>query len=198
MIFDALKNDQEVEDSCFDKIYPPEISKLAKYHWTPVEVAKMAAEYLVESSGDKVLDIGSGVGKFCLVGAACTKGMFYGVEQRESLVAISNQVAQKHQIQNVKFVHANIKQISLADYDSFYFYNSFHENIETTNPIDNLIPASKELYYSYTDYLRREFDKLPVGTRIASYWGGWEEIPDSFDLEFTACDGFLNFLKKIV
>ncbi len=197
MIFKALKSNQEVDDSSFNDLYPPKIRELAKYHWTPVEVAKMAAEYLVEAPNQKVLDIGAGAGKFCLVGAACTKGIFYGVEQRESLVKVSNKLAQKHNIQNVEFIHANINQISFSDYDAFYFYNSFYENVDTSYPIDHLIPGSKELYYSYTEYLRNQLEKMPIGTRIVSYWSGWEEIPDSFDLEYTACDGFLNFLRKV-
>jgi len=198
MIFKALKANEEVDDRSFNALYPPNIRRLAQHHWTPVEVAKMAAEYLVESPRQKVLDIGAGAGKFCLVGATCTSGMFYGVEQRESLVDISNKLAKKHNIQNVEFIHANIKQISFSDYDSFYFYNSFYENIDTSCPIDDSVPQHTELYHSYTEYLRNELGKLPVGTRIVSYWSGWEEIPDSFDLEYTACDGFLNFLRKVV
>lgn len=197
MIFKALRSDIDVDDSTFDNLYPSKIKMLAQQHWTPVHVAKMAANYLVQHPKDKILDIGAGAGKFCLVGAACTEGIFYGVEQRESLVDISNGIAQKHQIENVEFIHANIDQISFSDYDAFYFYNSFYENMDTTCPIDHSILLSKERYYSYTEYLRQQLKQLPIGTRIVSYWSGWEEIPTSFDLEHTACRGLLNFWKKI-
>jgi len=36
--------------------------------WTPLAIARKAAEFLAEP-GSKVLDIGSGIGKFCLTGA---------------------------------------------------------------------------------------------------------------------------------
>ncbi|AIM36864.1 SAM-dependent methyltransferase [Sphingobacterium sp. ML3W] len=198
MIFKALRSDANVDDSTFNDLYPPDIKELAQRHWTPVDVAKMAANYLVQHPNDKVLDIGAGAGKFCLVGAACTEGMFYGVEQRESLVEISNEIAQKHQIDNVEFIHANIDQISFSDYDSFYFYNSFYENMDTSSPIDHSILPDQELYYSYTEYLRKQLKQMPVGTRIVSYWSGWEEIPTSFDLDKTACSGLLNFWRKII
>ncbi|WP_286895194.1 MULTISPECIES: methyltransferase domain-containing protein [Sphingobacterium] len=121
MIFKALRSNMDVDDSVFDDIYPSKIKQLAERHWTPVHVAKMAAEYLVESPMDKVLDIGAGAGKFCLVGASCTQGMFYGVEQRESLVELSNGLAEKHQVHNVAFIHGNIDEICFSDYDAFYF-----------------------------------------------------------------------------
>ncbi|MCW2262058.1 MULTISPECIES: methyltransferase domain-containing protein [Sphingobacterium] len=198
MIFKALRSNIRVDDSTFDDLYPSNIKILGHRHWTPVDVAKMAATYLVQHPNDKILDIGAGAGKFCLVGATCTEGIFYGVEQRESLVEISTEIAQKHQINNVEFIHANIDQITFSDYDAFYFYNSFYENIDTSCPIDNSIVPNQELYYSYTEYLRQQLRQLPIGTRIVSYWSGWDEIPTSFDLEHTACRGLLNFWKKII
>ncbi|MBB1645438.1 MULTISPECIES: methyltransferase domain-containing protein [Sphingobacterium] len=196
MIFKLLRSGISIDDSRFNEIYPPHIKELAGRHWTPVDVAEMAARYLVEQSGDRVLDIGAGAGKFCLVGASCTSGMFYGVEQRESLVEISNNLASKHNIQNVEFIHANIDQISFTDFDAFYFYNSFFENLDTSCPIDNKILPSTKLYDRYTSYLWDQLRRTPAGTRVVSYYSGWDEIPESFDLEYTAFGGYLNFWRK--
>lgn len=196
MIFKLLRSGISIDDRRFNELYPPHIKKLAERHWTPVGVAEIAAQYLVENCGDKVLDIGAGAGKFCLIGAACTKGMFYGVEQRESLVEISSNLAKKHSIKNVQFIHANIDQISFADFDAFYFYNSFFENLDTSFPIDSSVLPSTELYDFYTAYLRNQLRWMPAGTRIVSYYSNWDEIPESFDLEHTAFDGLLNFWRK--
>jgi len=78
------------------------------------------------------LDIGSGAGKFCLIGAASTKGLFYGVEQRKELVNLCKSIAKTHQINNVEIFHSNITEISFSDYDAFYFYNPFYENIDNS------------------------------------------------------------------
>ena len=196
MIFKLLRSGISIDDSRFNELYPAHIKELAGRHWTPVDVAEMAARYLVEQSGDRVLDIGAGAGKFCLVGASCTSGMFYGVEQRESLVELSSSLASKHNIQNVKFIHANIEQMSFDDFDAFYFYNSFFENLDTSCPIDNTILPSTKLYDRYTRYLWDQLRRTPAGTRIVSYYSGWDEIPESFDLEYTAFDGYLNFWRK--
>ncbi|TDQ72230.1 methyltransferase domain-containing protein [Sphingobacterium yanglingense] len=198
MIFKTLRANIAVADSTFDELYPLHIRELADRHWTPVAVAKLAAEYLVQEPNNKVLDIGAGVGKFCLVGAACTDGMFYGVEQRESLTKLSKEIAEKYEIQNVEFIHANMAEITFSDYDAFYFYNSFYENIDTSCPIDEQVPIDKNLYRVYTRFLKNELDQLPIGTRLATYWGGWNEIPRSFELDGSACNGLLNFWKKKV
>lgn len=186
-----------VDDNTFNELYPDHIQALSSRHWTPVAIAKMAAEYLAEEAGKKVLDIGSGAGKFCLVGAASTKGMFYGVEQRSSLTKMSKKIADRYKIANVEFIHSNINEISFLDYDAFYFFNSFFENIDTTCSIDNKIVREKELYDIYSNYVKEQLDRTPVGTRLVTYWSKWDEIPSSFDLEGTACNGLLNFWKKM-
>ena len=70
-----------LNDTNFDQMYPIRIQKLSKMHWTPIEIANKAAKFLAYRPGIKVLDIGSGVGKFCLVGANNHPDVsFYGVQ----------------------------------------------------------------------------------------------------------------------
>ena len=64
MIFKALRNDEDVDDSTFNMLYSTRIRRLSERHWTPVAIAKIAADYLVNKPNKKVLDIGAGVGKF--------------------------------------------------------------------------------------------------------------------------------------
>lgn len=198
MIFDDLKLNIDVKDSTFNELYPNHIKELASQHWTPIDVARMAAEYLAEKPDTKILDIGAGAGKFCLVGAVSTKGIFFGVEQRAFLTKISKKIADKYKITNVEFIHANINEISFSDYDAFYFFNAFYENIDTLSLIDDKVLPDKDLYYAYSDYVKEQLDTTPVGTRLVTYWSKWDEIPSSFDLTGTACNGLLNFWKKIM
>jgi hypothetical protein len=196
MIFKNLQLNIDIEDTLFNKLYPLRIKKLSERHWTPIEVAKLAADYLVDKPECKVLDIGSGVGKFCLIGAASTKGRFYGVEQRMELVKLSQKIAKKHYINNVEFIHSNITEISFSGYDAFYFYNPFYENIDNSLLIDHKIVLDEKLYFSYSEYVENQLKKTPVGTRLVTYWSKWIEIPEGFDLEFTAYNGNLNFWEK--
>ena len=140
MIFEYLKLNMDIDDNTFNEIYPEHIKALSQRHWTPVDVAKMAAKYLVDDTDRKVLDIGSGAGKFCLVGAASTDGIFYGVEQRASLTKISKKIADKHNISNVDFINLNIKEISFLEYEAFYFFNSSIFTISV--PFNPLVTAA--------------------------------------------------------
>lgn len=187
----------DVKDAVFNEIYPPGIQAVAERHWTPVTVAKLAAAYLAEKPGKRVLDIGSGAGKFCLVGAASTKGFFYGVERRSSLIKISRKIADRHNIKNVKFINSNINEICFSDYEAFYFFNSFFENIDISHPIDHTIIPDSDLYHSYSEYVKEQLHKTPVGTRLVTYWSKWDEIPRNFELVDSACNGFLSFWKKV-
>jgi hypothetical protein len=186
-----------MNDLTFDSLLPKDISVLADRHWTPADVAKMAAEFLVTKINIKVLDIGSGVGKFCLIGAGNTEGLFHGVEQRANLVAISKTLAAEQKVSNVSFVHANITAIDFTDYEAFYFYNPFYENIDETLTIDHHVSKQEQLFFEYSDYVKTQFQKLPIGTRLATYFGAWSEIPTGFELVQSAFNDLLQlWIKK--
>ena len=85
MLFENIKSNIEVTDDDFNSIFEEQIQEAAGIHFTHVKVAKLAARYLAHQKGVKVLDIGSGAGKFCMIGSVCTEGSFFGVEQRERL-----------------------------------------------------------------------------------------------------------------
>jgi SAM-dependent methyltransferase len=197
MIFEYLKLNIDVDDDEFNVIYPERIRTLARRHWTSVAVAKQAAEFLVDKPGTRVLDIGSGPGKFCMVGASYTKGYFTGVEQRQDLVELSKRISRSHRISNVNFIHSNITSVKLKDYDAFYFYNSFHENIDSSAKIDETINASIELYDLYHQYLYEQLCLAPKGSRLATYRSTLKEVPSNYQLQYSLYDGALKFWKKI-
>ncbi len=196
MILETEQLKIETEDARFNSIYPIHIKKLSERHWTPVEVAKLASDFLVHKPKCKVLDIGSGVGKFCLIGATSTDGRFYGVEQRAELVKLSQRIAETHHINNVEFINSNVTEISFSNFDAFYFYNPFYENIDDSLLIDNKLVLDEKLYFAYTEYVVNQLKQTPVGTRLVTYWSMNLDIPEGFILEFTAYNGKLDFWEK--
>src|SRR5690606_37494272 len=125
----------------------------------------------VSKPGVKVLDIGSGVGKFCVVGALTTKGDFYGVEYRKNLVKISQNIIAENNIHNVTILHANILDIPFSGYDAFYFFNAFYENLDIRDRIDSKVHHSTTLYKQYRDHMFLELLNAPKATRIVTYSG---------------------------
>jgi SAM-dependent methyltransferase len=196
MIFEDLKLGIEVTDAEFDDIYPKDIRPLSKRHFSPVAIAKMAAEYLADTPNTKVLDIGSGVGKFCMIGAACTEGVFTGVEQRENLYDLAVSLAQKYDLPNAHFIHGNILSINFKDYDAFYFFNAFFENILVDDSIDDTVELDKDLFFLYSLYLKRQLSKLPIGTKLATYYACSEEIPPSYTVVSTQLEGRFKLWEK--
>ena len=197
MIGECKVLDTDVSDVEFNSIYPERIRQIAYNQWTPVDVAKLAAKFLAEKSGARVLDIGSGVGKFCMIVAACTEGMFTGVEQRDYLVEMSKKISAKHGLINAEYIQANIMDVPFAEYDSFYFFNAFYENIDSAAVIDNTIERGFNFYNLYTRYVSGQLAKKPIGTRLATYWSPLNEVPDSYELKFSAFDEKLNCWEKV-
>ncbi len=127
--FDSVYSE---EDARFDLIYPPEIRELSPRHWTPVAVARKAAQLLVAGPDTRVLDLGCGPGKFCIVGALTTAGHFTGIEQRDQLADLARETIRREAIPNAEIIHGNLTRIDFSAYDAFYLFNPFEENLFIT------------------------------------------------------------------
>lgn len=185
-------------DSIFNSLYPKEIQDVAEKHWTPLIVAQKAADFLSASPGTRILDIGSGSGKFCLAAAhQHPLNLYYGVEQRKNLVALSETIAHKFQLKNVYFICDNINNIDFSNYDHFYFYNSFYENMKGTQKIDSNVIYSEELYHYYNRYVYKELNKKPSGTRLVTYHSFANEVPPHYEIVQTDYNEYLKFWIKL-
>ena len=183
-------------DAAFDWLYPEHIEAKSRKHWSPLSVVRQAAQYLAEPD-TRVLDIGSGVGKFCLAAAHYYPDtFFYGVEQRHELVLYAEETKNYLQLPNAHFIFANMTQINFDEFDHFYFYNAFYENVDNEDPIDDSIETSYSLYQYYTQYLYTALEQRPAGTRLVTYHSLEEEIPMSYELEEVSCDMMLKMWIK--
>src|SRR5476651_482962 len=89
---DSLNASLFSNDAAFDWLYPKHFQLLSLKYWTPLALARKAAEFLAEP-GARILDIGSGTGKFCLAaGYHFPETYFYGAEQRHELICQAEEV----------------------------------------------------------------------------------------------------------
>jgi hypothetical protein len=184
-------------ESQFIQLYPLAIQQLDHVHWTPLAVAFKAMQFLKTKPGVKILDIGSGIGKFCLAGAYYKPGAcLYGVEQRRTLINHACAAKELLGFTNVEFLPGDFTQVDFGAFDHFYFFNSFGENLTDLFRIDESIDYSAELYYYYSTYLRNKLDKMPGGTRFVSYCSADDEVPVSYQLVKTLYEGTLKFWVK--
>ena len=185
-------------DKNFDKLIPLAYREISQRHWTPVDVAKKAAEFLASGSKHpQLLDIGAGLGKFCATAAHFTKAPITGIEQRESLVTIGNEIIQSLGLQHVQLIQENITKCDFQKYNGIYFYNAFYENIDqTSSPIDTTIEFSSGLYRYYSDILYKKLKEQPTYTRLATYHTNNSSIPEEYSVLETHFAGLLKLWIK--
>jgi len=185
-------------DERFQLLYPSAINHLADKYWTPLEVARLAAAFLAADGNVRILDIGSGVGSFCLAAAYFYPEAHYtGIEQRHKLVQHAENARNNLELQQVEFISGNFTDINFEQYDHFYFFNSFYENFPFSEKIDTSVVHSKELYTYYSCYLREQLNRKPAGTRLATFHSLEEEVPESYMVVSTGMENSLKCWIKM-
>lgn len=154
--------------------------EIGLYHWTPEYIAEEAARLLVTRPGTRVLDVGCGIGQFCMAGAEATEGYFTGVEQRGHLVTQARRLARERSTPRVRFVHANITTVPFWEHHAFYLFNPFDENLRPAMRIDSAVELSGYLFESYNAYVKQQLSEAPAGTRVVTYVGGEEALPEMY------------------
>lgn len=184
-------------DNVFDKMYPPIVNALSAVHWSPLNVAKAAADFLA-SPGARILDIGSGAGKFCIAaGSLHPEATFYGIEHREYLVKEADRLRAFTRLDNVKFIYGNVMDIQSENFDHFYFYNSFCEQVHLWGRIDDTVNISKDLYKRYRAHFHAILNDKPPETRLVTYHTPSSEVPDTYKLVRNTYRKCLKFWTKI-
>lgn len=188
------------DDVAFDALYPASVQRVSRRFWTPVETAKRAALLLRDAGARKVLDVGSGVGKFALVAAASLPELHVvGVEQRGQLVELARRAKQVLGLDNVDFTHDDATQGPWNGYDGFYFYNSFAENLFDVGA--RLDDAAVLSVARFARDVQRTYTKLRdanVGTVIATFYGSSGRVPTAYELSHLepASGGWLRLWTK--
>ena len=171
---------ERLSDREFDRLYPAELRGLSAVHWTPVAVARRAAEWLAPYAGARVLDVGSGAGKFCFVGALATQGEFTGVERRRELVELARAVARASRVPRRTFQLGDATEFSWEAFDGGYLVNPFCEVLHPERAINLDIPAGNAAYARAVRATREKLATLRVGARVALYHGFGGRLPKGF------------------
>lgn len=167
-------------EELFSELLPAYLKKASRLYFTPVHIARVATQWLTEDGKQNVLDIGAGVGKFCIVGAKYSNSHFYGVEYRPSLVTLANKLIKHFDLPNATVLQRNILEINFSEYDAFYLYNPFYENLVSTNRLNNEVELSGFLYGFYFKHTEEQLEKTKPGTRLVTFHGNNFEVPTSF------------------
>jgi SAM-dependent methyltransferase len=167
-------------DRAFDELVPEELRHLSQTHWTPVDVAIRATSLLSPGPHMRVLDVGSGVGKLCAIGALSSAGTWCGIEQHESLVAAGRRLTRALGVADrTTFLQGDALAIDWSDFDALYFYNPFELPL-FPDEIDGERHATE-----FRIQVARVQDRLAAlrgGTRVLTLHGFGGIMPASYDL----------------
>jgi SAM-dependent methyltransferase len=172
-------------DALFDQQFPAFVRARSGQHLTPVAVALAVASIFHERGCRRVLDVGCGPGKFCLVAGRQHPNIhFLGIDRRERLVQIGMQLAQQRNATNVTLSVGDVTQVAWDGYDGFYFFNPFAEStFEASDRFDD--EASYSVQRFGVELLRVEalLERAAPGTVVVTYHGLGGPIPASYELD---------------
>lgn len=177
---EVFKDGHIVSDGKFDVIYSDKSRELSERHWSPVEVAFIAAKLLVLDKSSMVLDVGSGTGKFCHIGATVTPGTFVGVEQRLPFVKESQRISIDFKIDRVQFIHGCAFHVDWKAYSAIYLFNPFLEYFDLYCSLDENLMVNEKIYEQSIATTEANLAAMPKGTRVVTFHGFGGKMPDSY------------------
>lgn len=162
-------------DRDFDRLLPDELRHLSSMHWTPVRVAARAATLLCSTRQTRVLDVGSGIGKLCSIGALSTLGTWVGVEHHGPLVASATELARDLGVaERTRFIQADAFSIDWNEYDALYFYNPFELPL-----FEGRLSPTRDVQIAR---VQQRLEALPSCTKVVTFHGFGGVMPPSFEL----------------
>jgi hypothetical protein len=169
-------------ESHFDRFLPADLRAVSSTYWTPLEVVVRAASWLDEVGVSQVVDIGSGVGKFCVVGALAGRCTYVGLEQRPRLVAAASELARQFGVQDrVRFVAGVFGEAPTPVADAYYFFNSFGENLFLPEDwLDHDTELGDGRFARDLQCARVFLRSLPSGAYVLTYNGFGGRLPRSY------------------
>jgi SAM-dependent methyltransferase len=187
-------------DEEFDLLYDDWSRRLSPHYWTPIAVARRAAQLLAEDGRRRVLDIGSGVGKFCLVGALTTGALFVGIEQRPNLVAAARAAAARLGTRRSRFLIGDFAELDFRRFDGFYLFNPFEELLTVgMEPIDTTVDLSPARFRRNLRWLSSKLRRAPDDATVVTYFGHGERELAGFRQvrkEFAGEDALVVWRKR--
>jgi predicted RNA methylase len=128
----------------------------------------------------KILDAGSGVGKFCFVGSVLSRARFCGVEHRPHFIDLCQALLQQYRLSRVSFLNMDLAALDWTQFQGIYLYNPFQEYKTQYQKIDTSIPLDAVDFNRYVQLTREKLKQMPLGTQVVTYHGFGGQFPSSY------------------
>jgi SAM-dependent methyltransferase len=182
-VAEALQARRRLSDESFDQFLPADLRAVSSRFWTPLRVIARATQWLTELRVRSVVDIGSGVGKFCVAGALGTDCTFTGIEHRPRLASVARSIAGLFNLEGrVDFVTGAFGEVPIPAADCYYLFNPFGENLFPAGErLNDDADLSHARYLDDIDRAERLLSSVPIGGYVITYNGFGGTIPADFE-----------------
>jgi predicted RNA methylase len=182
-IAEAVRARRRIPDASFDRFLPPDLRSVSGRFWTPLRAVARAAQWLTELRVNSIVDIGSGVGKFCVAGALGTRCTFTGIEHRPRLASVARGIAGLFNLEGrVHFVTGSFDEVATPAADCYYLFNPFGENLfEPNERLEEDADLSHVRFLDDIGRVERRLGSVPFGTYVITYNGFGGTLPDDFE-----------------
>lgn len=168
-------------DVAFDAPYPKCVRRVSARFWTSVGIARRAAAMLCLAGAKRILDVGSGAGKFCIVGSLGWPAEFWGVEHRPYLVRIAQSYARRVGAR-ARFVCGTPDSMDLGAFDGLYLFNPFGENLgRVGDPLDGIVELSRERCVRDVRCIEEALERAAPGMGVVTYHGFGGSFPRGYE-----------------
>jgi predicted RNA methylase len=181
-VADALRTGRCPADRAFDRFLPDSLRIISVQYWTPLLVAKRAAEWFDDLNVRTVVDIGSGAGKFCVAAALAGQCRFTGLEQRPRLVDSARALARLFDVDDrVRFVEGALGSMATPVADAYYLYNPFGEYLfHSRGHLDKNGEPSDARYARDVATVQDVLRRARFGTCVLTYNGFGGQVPAGY------------------
>lgn len=179
----AIRDGHPPDDPLFDRFLPPRLRMASGVFWTPLVVAARTAAWFAETGVSTVVDIGSGVGKFCVAAALAGTCRYLGLEHRPRLVAAAGRLAREFRVDDrVEFVAGELELATVPVADAYYLYNPFGENrFGPDGHLDHDVELGEARFRRDVETVEQLLRQARAGTYVVTYNGFGGRMPEGYD-----------------
>ena len=137
----------------------------------------------------KVIDIGSGTGKFCLIAAKLNPDIhFTGIEINERYWAESIRLKDILGITNVDFLLQDYKNVDITEFDGIYIFNPFVMSKKDPYGLKFQFGRRQDKeYFEYVKKFKADLYKANPGTKLVMY-NPFCSVPKASGFSFKKCN----------
>jgi SAM-dependent methyltransferase len=171
-----------LDDRDFDALLPRELRLASSRFWTPISVVRVVLDWIRDEPVERILDVGSGPGKFCVAGALGSARCFVGIEHRQSLCDAARDLAERTgATDRTTFLQRRVSADDVAAFDAVYLFNPFGENLfDRGERLDESVELGEERFRTDVGMVEEGLAGMRTGGLLFTYHGFGGRVPSTF------------------